>query len=144
MGGIAQLARAAGHRVTGSDANVYPPMSEQLRDAGIDCLEGYDPGHLEPEPDCVVIGNALGRGNPAVEHLLARGIRYTSGAQWLAAAVGFGLFFSAVTNTCAMGMLLSKLPYNQSDRCDIEGVVAGMNQADANVDLIDRSTTAAG
>ncbi len=84
MGGLALLAREAGHSVSGSDANVYPPMSDQLRDAGIDLHEGYDPRHLEPEPDCVVIGNALSRGNPAVEHVLDRGLPYTSGPQWLA------------------------------------------------------------
>ena len=84
MGGLALLAREAGHTVSGSDANVYPPMSDQLREAGIDVREGYDPRHLDPEPDCVVIGNALSRGNPAVEHVLERGLVYTSGPQWLA------------------------------------------------------------
>ncbi|HEY5790810.1 MAG TPA: Mur ligase domain-containing protein, partial [Gammaproteobacteria bacterium] len=84
MGGLALLARAAGHSVSGSDANVYPPMSDQLRDAGIALDEGYDPAHLDPAPDCVVIGNALGRGNPAVEYVLERGLPYTSGPQWLA------------------------------------------------------------
>jgi UDP-N-acetylmuramate: L-alanyl-gamma-D-glutamyl-meso-diaminopimelate ligase len=84
MGGLARLARAAGHEVSGSDANVYPPMSDQLHDAGIDLHEGYDPRHLDPEPDCVVIGNALSRGNPAVEYVLDRGLPYTSGPQWLA------------------------------------------------------------
>ena len=84
MGGLALLAREAGHTVSGSDANVYPPMSDQLREAGIHVREGYDPRHLDPEPDCVVIGNALSRGNPAVEHLLDRGLVYTSGPQWLA------------------------------------------------------------
>ncbi len=84
MGGLALLAREAGHAVSGSDANVYPPMSDQLRAAGIEVREGYDPRHLDPEPDCVVIGNALSRGNPAVEHVLDRGLSYTSGPQWLA------------------------------------------------------------
>jgi UDP-N-acetylmuramate: L-alanyl-gamma-D-glutamyl-meso-diaminopimelate ligase len=84
MGGVAQLAAALGHRVTGSDANVYPPMSTQLEAAGIRLMEGYEPGHLDPAPDQVVVGNALSRGNPAVEYLLDRGLRYTSGPQWLA------------------------------------------------------------
>ena len=84
MGGIALLARALGHRVTGSDANVYPPMSTQLEAAGIGLMEGYDPAHLDPPPDQVVVGNAMSRGNPAVEHMLERGLRYTSGPQWLA------------------------------------------------------------
>lgn len=84
MGGIAALARAAGHEVTGSDANVYPPMSTQLEALGIEVFQGYEPAHLDPVPDCVVIGNVMSRGNPAVEHVLNRRIPYTSGPQWLA------------------------------------------------------------
>src|SRR3970040_3150781 len=84
MGGVAVLARALGHSVTGSDAKVYPPMSTQLEAEGITLREGYDPAHLEPAPDLVIIGNALSRGNPAVEHVLDRGISYRSGAQWVA------------------------------------------------------------
>ena len=84
MGGIAALAQAAGHEVSGSDANVYPPMSTQLRDLGIALHEGYQPEHLDPAPDMVVVGNALSRGNPAVEAMLAKGLSYTSGPQWLA------------------------------------------------------------
>ncbi|HDP90078.1 MAG TPA: UDP-N-acetylmuramate:L-alanyl-gamma-D-glutamyl-meso-diaminopimelate ligase [Thioalkalivibrio sp.] len=83
MGGVAALARAAGHEVTGSDANVYPPMSTQLEQLGIEVFEGYDPAHLKPAPDCVVIGNVMSRGNPAVEYVLNRRIPYTSGPQWL-------------------------------------------------------------
>jgi len=83
MGGLALLARELGHTVSGSDANVYPPMSTQLQEQGITLMQGYDPAHLAPEPDIVVIGNALSRGNPAVEAVLERGLRYTSGAQWL-------------------------------------------------------------
>ncbi len=85
MGGIALLARALGHRVTGSDANVYPPMSTQLESAGIALLEGYDydPSRLDPAPDVVVVGNAMRRGIPAVEHLLDRGLSYCSGPEWL-------------------------------------------------------------
>lgn len=84
MGGLAQLASAQGHTVTGSDAGVYPPMSDQLRAAGIDLMEGYDPAHLQPAPDLVVMGNALSRGNPAVEYVLDHNLPYTSGPQWLA------------------------------------------------------------
>jgi len=84
MGGLALLARERGDTVSGSDANVYPPMSTQLEAAGITLREGYDPAHLDPEPDRVVIGNALSRGNPAVEHVLNRGLPYVSGPQWLA------------------------------------------------------------
>ena len=84
MGGIALLARERGYRVTGSDANVYPPMSTQLEAAGITLMEGYAAEHLKPAPDQVIVGNAMTRGNPAVECLLNSGIPYTSGPQWLA------------------------------------------------------------
>ena len=83
MGGIALLARQAGHKVTGSDANVYPPMSTQLEEAGIGLMEGYHPEHLQPAPDMIVVGNAMSRGNPAVEHMLDNNLPYTSGPQWL-------------------------------------------------------------
>lgn len=84
MGGIALLARERGYRVTGSDANVYPPMSTQLEAAGIELMQGYEASHLQPAPDWVVVGNALSRGNPAVEYMLNQGLAYTSGPQWLA------------------------------------------------------------
>ncbi len=83
MGGIAALAKALGHQVTGSDAQVYPPMSDQLAALGIELIEGYSPEQLTPRPDLVIIGNALSRGNPAVEAVLAQRIPYVSGAQWL-------------------------------------------------------------
>ena len=83
MGGLAIIARQLGHTVTGSDANVYPPMSTQLEQQGITLTEGYDPSQLYPAPDLVVVGNAMSRGNPAVEYMLDRGLRYTSGPQWL-------------------------------------------------------------
>jgi UDP-N-acetylmuramate: L-alanyl-gamma-D-glutamyl-meso-diaminopimelate ligase len=84
MGGIALLAQQAGHRVTGSDAHVYPPMSDQLEAAGIELMSGYEAEHLKPAPDMVVVGNAMMRGNPAIEYMLDAGLRYTSGPQWLA------------------------------------------------------------
>jgi UDP-N-acetylmuramate: L-alanyl-gamma-D-glutamyl-meso-diaminopimelate ligase len=99
MGGIALLARELGYRVTGSDASVYPPMSTQLRAAGIDLMEGYLPAHLDPRPDCVVVGNAMTRGNPLVEHLLNSGLPYTSGPQWLAEHVLHGKWVLAVSGT---------------------------------------------
>jgi UDP-N-acetylmuramate: L-alanyl-gamma-D-glutamyl-meso-diaminopimelate ligase len=99
MGGIALLARALGHQVSGSDANVYPPMSTQLEEAGIKLMEGYDPAHLQPAPDCVVVGNAMSRGNPAVEYMLNEGLRYTSGPQWLAEHVLHGRWVLAVAGT---------------------------------------------
>lgn len=84
MGGIAALAAALGHRVTGSDRNVYPPMSTQLKALGIEIHEGFDVEQLVPSPDVVVIGNAMSRGNPAVEAVLDQGLPYISGPQWLA------------------------------------------------------------
>ena len=84
MGGLALLARALGHRVTGSDANVYPPMSTQLELAGIDLMQGYEAGQLDPAPDMVIVGNAMKRGLSVVEAMLDRDLPYTSGPQWLA------------------------------------------------------------
>ena len=83
MGGVALLASRAGHRVSGSDQHTYPPMSTQLLSEGIELFEGYSPEALDPEPDLVVVGNALSRGNPAVEYVLNEGIKYTSGPRWL-------------------------------------------------------------
>ncbi|EPF6791264.1 UDP-N-acetylmuramate:L-alanyl-gamma-D-glutamyl-meso-diaminopimelate ligase [Morganella morganii] len=83
MGSLAILARAQGHKVTGSDQNVYPPMSDLLTEQGIELIQGYDPAQLMPRPDMVVIGNAMKRGNPCVEAVLNQGIPYTSGPQWL-------------------------------------------------------------
>lgn len=83
MGSLAVLAKELGHKVTGSDANVYPPMSTQLEAQGIELIEGYDPAQLEPAPDMIIVGNAMTRGNPCVEYMLERGLRYTSGPQWL-------------------------------------------------------------
>jgi UDP-N-acetylmuramate: L-alanyl-gamma-D-glutamyl-meso-diaminopimelate ligase len=99
MGGIALLARALGHEVSGSDANVYPPMSTQLAAAGIRLMEGYDPGHLQPAPDAVVVGNAMSRGNPAVEYMLDAGLPYVSGPQWLAEHVLQDRWVLAVAGT---------------------------------------------
>lgn len=83
MGGVAMLARQLGHKVTGSDANVYPPMSTMLEAQGIEIIEGFDPAQLEPRPDLVVVGNAMSRGNPCVEYVLNHNLLYTSGPQWL-------------------------------------------------------------
>ncbi|MGY0581314.1 MAG: UDP-N-acetylmuramate:L-alanyl-gamma-D-glutamyl-meso-diaminopimelate ligase [Paraglaciecola chathamensis] len=83
MGGIAAIAKAMGHKVTGSDNNVYPPMSTQLESLGIELTQGFDEDQFAPQPDMVVIGNALSRGNLAVEYVLNRGLPYTSGPQWL-------------------------------------------------------------
>ena len=83
MGGLAMLARSLGHEVTGSDANVYPPMSTLLQEQGIDLIQGYDPSQLDSQPDLVIIGNAMTRGNPCVEAVLEKSIPYMSGPQWL-------------------------------------------------------------
>jgi len=99
MGGIALLARERGVQVSGSDANVYPPMSTQLREQGIGLHEGYDTDAFDPAPDCVVVGNALSRGNPAVEKVLSAGMPYTSGPQWLADHVLQGRWVLAVSGT---------------------------------------------
>lgn len=87
MGGVAALARAAGHRVTGSDRNVYPPMSTQLEGLGIEVLQGFEAAQLEPAPDMVVVGNVMTRGQPVVEALLESRIPYLSGPEWLAREV---------------------------------------------------------
>lgn len=99
MGGLAALARHAGHRVTGSDAGVYPPMSEQLAALGIDVMQGYDPAHLDPAPDCVLIGNVMSRGNAAVEYVLDKGLTFRSGPQWLAEHLLAGKWVLAVAGT---------------------------------------------
>lgn len=83
MGGVAVLARQAGHTVSGSDMNVYPPMSTQLEEQGIELIQGYDPEQLKDEPDQVVVGNVMTRGKPVVEYVLNRNLSYTSGPQWL-------------------------------------------------------------
>ncbi len=87
MGSLALLARSLGHTVTGSDANVYPPMSTQLERAGVTINEGYLVEHLQPTPDLVVVGNAMKRGMPVIEYMLDQGLRYTSGPQFLSEEV---------------------------------------------------------
>jgi UDP-N-acetylmuramate: L-alanyl-gamma-D-glutamyl-meso-diaminopimelate ligase len=99
MGGIAAIARAAGHRVTGSDLNVYPPMSTQLNSLGIDIVQGFDVAQLDPAPDIVVVGNVMSRGKPVIEALLERGIPYASGPEWLARAVLHDRWVLAVAGT---------------------------------------------
>ncbi len=99
MGGIAVLARQAGHKVTGCDANVYPPMSEQLAAQGIELIEGYGAEQISLAPDLWVIGNALSRGAPLVEEILDRGEPYVSGPQWLAEHVLANKWVLAVAGT---------------------------------------------
>ena len=99
MGGIAALAKAAGHRVSGSDENVYPPMSDQLDALGIRVRQGYHPGHLEGDIDCVVVGNVMSRGREVVEALLNSSLPFQSGPQWLAEHVLRDRWVLAVAGT---------------------------------------------
>lgn len=133
MGGIAQLAAALGHRVTGCDENVYPPMSTQLESAGITLFEGYDVSQFDEQPDVVVIGNAMSRGNPAVEYVLEKGLPYTSGPQWLAEHVLQERWVLAVSGThgktSTSSMLAWMLEYNKmSPGFLIGGVPANFGQ----------------
>ena len=99
MAGLAMLAKEQGHQVTGSDANVYPPMSTQLAAQGITLYQGFEPEHLNPKPDMVIIGNAMCRGNPLVEMILNEGMAFTSGPAWLAEHVLSGREVIAVAGT---------------------------------------------
>ncbi len=99
MGSLAQLAVAKGYRVTGADANVYPPMSTQLEAAGIELIEGYSPDQLSLNPDIFVVGNAISRGNPLLEAILDAGLPYTSGPQWLSDHILQGKWVLAVSGT---------------------------------------------
>lgn len=99
MGGIAAIAKSMGHHVTGSDANVYPPMSTQLEELGIELTQGFDPIQLDPHPDLVIIGNALSRGNLAIEYVLERNVPFMSGPQWLSENVLKDRWVLAVSGT---------------------------------------------
>lgn len=98
MGGVAVLARQAGHKVTGSDENVYPPMSTQLQEQGIELMQGYHSAHLNQQ-DQVVVGNVMSRGNEAIEHVLNNNLSYTSGPQWLSENVLKDKWVLAVAGT---------------------------------------------
>ncbi|PKM15063.1 MAG: UDP-N-acetylmuramate:L-alanyl-gamma-D-glutamyl-meso-diaminopimelate ligase [Gammaproteobacteria bacterium HGW-Gammaproteobacteria-2] len=111
MGGVAALARELGHQVSGSDANVYPPMSNQLQALGIALTQGYAPEHIPADADAIVVGNALSRGNPSVEAVLDAGRAYTSGAQWLAENVLPGRRTLAVAGTHGKTTTSSLLAY---------------------------------
>lgn len=99
MGSLAILAKELGYRVSGSDQNVYPPMSTQLEAAGIELIQGYDPEQLKNGADVIVVGNAMSRGNPAVEYMLDHNLAYTSGPQWLAEHVLKDKWVLAVAGT---------------------------------------------
>src|SRR4051795_7765622 len=99
MGGLAVLAKEAGHKVTGCDSNVYPPMSTQLQAQGIELIEGFSPDQVDLQPDLFVIGNVVSRGNPLMEEILNRGLPYTSGPQWLSENVLRDKWVLAVAGT---------------------------------------------
>ncbi len=125
MGGIAQLAVAAGHKVTGCDANVYPPMSDQLRGAGIELIEGFGIDQLQQNPDIYVIGNAISRGNPLLEEILDRGLPYVSGPQWLAEHVLQGRWVLGVAGTHGKTTTSSMLAWILEDANMAPGFLIG-------------------
>jgi UDP-N-acetylmuramate: L-alanyl-gamma-D-glutamyl-meso-diaminopimelate ligase len=125
MGGVAALARAAGFRVTGCDVNVYPPMSTQLRNLGIEIHEGFDAGQLDPAPDCVVVGNVMSRGVPVVEEMLEREIPYTSGPQWLAENVLRDRHVLAVSGTHGKTTTASMLAWILQESGSAPGFLIG-------------------
>ncbi|MFI4940395.1 MAG: UDP-N-acetylmuramate:L-alanyl-gamma-D-glutamyl-meso-diaminopimelate ligase, partial [Burkholderiales bacterium] len=99
MGGLAVLAKQAGHTVTGCDANVYPPMSTQLEAQGIKLIEGFGPEQVDLKPDLFVIGNVVSRGNPLMEEILNRNLPYTSGPQWMGEHILYDKWVLAVAGT---------------------------------------------
>jgi len=125
MGGIAALAKAAGHRVTGCDANIYPPMSTQLANIGIEIVEGYDPAQLDIAPDYVVVGNALSRGNPVVEAMLNRRVPYCSGPRWLAEHVLHKRHVLAIAGTHGKTTTSSMLAWILEDAGQEPGFLIG-------------------
>ena len=125
MGGIAQLARATGHRVTGCDANVYPPMSTQLEAAGIELIEGFDVEQIALAPDIFVVGNAISRGNPLLEEILDRGLPYMSGPQWLADNILRGRWVLAVAGTHGKTTTASMLAWILDDAGLAPGFLIG-------------------
>ena len=125
MGGVAALARAAGFRVSGCDNAVYPPMSTQLRELGIEVHEGFDAAQLDPEPDCIVVGNVMSRGNEAVEAMLDRGIPHTSGPQWLADNVLHDRHVLAVAGTHGKTTTASMLAWILQDAGLAPGFLIG-------------------
>ena len=125
MGGIAQLAVACGHKVTGCDANVYPPMSDQLRGAGIELIEGFAIEQLKLNPDIFVVGNAISRGNPLLEAILDQGLPYISGPQWLAENVLQGRWVLGVAGTHGKTTTSSMLAWILEDANMAPGFLIG-------------------
>jgi UDP-N-acetylmuramate: L-alanyl-gamma-D-glutamyl-meso-diaminopimelate ligase len=125
MGGIAQLAVAAGHKVTGCDANVYPPMSDQLRGAGIELIEGFNTTQLALKPDVFLVGNAISRGNPLLESILDQGLPYVSGPQWLADNILQGRWVLGVAGTHGKTTTSSMLAWILEDANMAPGFLIG-------------------
>ena len=125
MGGIAVIAKQAGHRVTGCDANVYPPMSTQLAQSGIDLIAGFGEEQLDLNPDLWVIGNVVSRGNPLMEAILDRGDKYTSGPQWLAETVLSDKWVLAVAGTHGKTSTSSMLAWILEDTGHQPGFLIG-------------------
>lgn len=125
MGGVAALARAAGVKVSGCDSAVYPPMSTQLKDLGIEVHEGFDAAQLDSAPDCVVVGNVMSRGSEVVEAMLDRGIPYTSGPRWLADNVLRDRHVLAVAGTHGKTTTASMLAWILHDAGHAPGFLIG-------------------
>jgi UDP-N-acetylmuramate: L-alanyl-gamma-D-glutamyl-meso-diaminopimelate ligase len=125
MGGVAAIAKAAGFKVTGSDLNVYPPMSTQLEALGIELVQGYGAEQLDLRPDIVVVGNALSRGSPVVEAMLDRGLAYASGPQWLAEQVLHTKHVIAVAGTHGKTTTTSMLTWILEDAGLAPGFLIG-------------------
>jgi UDP-N-acetylmuramate: L-alanyl-gamma-D-glutamyl-meso-diaminopimelate ligase len=125
MGGVAVLARQAGHKVTGCDANVYPPMSTQLQAQGIELIEGWSPDQLQLKPDIFVIGNVVTRGNPLMEAILNQGLPYTSGPQWVAEHVLSQRWVLAVAGTHGKTTTSSMLAWILEDAGYAPGFLIG-------------------
>ena len=125
MGGVAALARAAGHEVTGCDRNVYPPMSTQLKSLGIEIHEGVDASQLDVNPDCVVVGNVMSRGVEVVEAMLDRGMSYKSGPAWLAENVLNERHVLAVAGTHGKTTAASMLAWILEDAGHAPGFLIG-------------------
>ena len=125
MGGVAALARAAGHEVTGCDRNVYPPMSTQLKSLGIEIHKGVDAGQLDINPDCVVVGNVMSRGVDVVEAMLDRNMPYKSGPAWLAENVLNDRHVMAVAGTHGKTTTASMLAWILEDAGHAPGFLIG-------------------
>jgi len=125
MGGLALIARELGYQVSGSDTNVYPPMSDQLQQQGISLMEGYRVDNLQPLPDLVIIGNALSRGNAEVEAVLNLGLPYISGAQWLAEHVLQKKWVLAVAGTHGKTTTTSMLSWILEQQGFMPGFLVG-------------------